>query len=111
LAEFRPNGDYPLNAQKNYQEALNIAQNAEKGLAPTHPIRLGLALNFSVCYYEILHDSAKACELAKHAFDEAIAKLDHLDDASYKDSTLIMQLLRDNLILWTQDNEEQGDDE
>jgi 14-3-3 protein epsilon len=64
-----------------------------------------------VCYYEILHDATKACELAKSAFDEAIAKLDHLDDASYKDSTLIMQLLRDNLILWTQDSGDQGDDE
>ena len=33
---------------------------------------------------------------------QAIAKLDALDEASYKDSTLIMQLLRDNLTLWTQ---------
>lgn len=31
------------------------------------------------------------------AFDEAIAELDSLNEDSYKDSTLIMQLLRDNL--------------
>ena len=43
----------------------------------------------------------QACDLAKSAFDQAIAKLDQLDEASYKDSTLIMQLLRDNLTLWT----------
>jgi len=59
-----------------------------------------------VCFYEILKDQKKACELAKKAFDDAISKLDQLDEASYKDSTLIMQLLRDNLTLWTSDNAE-----
>lgn len=41
-------------------------------------------MNFSVCYYEILKNPSKACTLAKEAFDEAIQKLDSLDDASYK---------------------------
>lgn len=76
---------------------------ADEGLEATHPIRLGLALNFSVFYYEILNSPDRACRLAKQAFDEAIAKLDELAEESYKDSTLIMQLLRDNLTLWTSD--------
>ncbi|CAL5369608.1 unnamed protein product [Camellia sinensis] len=37
------------------------------------------------------------------AFEEAIAKLDTLGEESYKDSTFIMQRIRDNLTLWTSD--------
>jgi len=81
-----------------YKRAFELSQNV---LEPTHPIRLGLALNYSVCFYEILKDKKKACQLAKDAFDEAISKLDKLEESDYKDSTLIMQLLRDNLTLWT----------
>lgn len=39
--------------------------------------------------------------MARQAFDDAIADLDNVDDEHYKDSTLIMQLIRDNLTLWT----------
>ncbi|CAI5449727.1 unnamed protein product [Caenorhabditis angaria] len=87
-------------SQDAYQEAFDLAK-AEMG--PTHPIRLGLALNFSVFYYEILNAPDNACQLAKQAFDDAITELDTLSEESYKDSTLIMQLLRDNLTLWTSD--------
>merc|ERR1711915_1114666 len=83
-----------------YKSASDIASS---DLPPTHPIRLGLALNFSVFYYEILNSPDQACHIAKQAFDDAIAELDTLNEESYKDSTLIMQLLRDNLTLWTSD--------
>lgn len=91
-----------------YRQAFELA---EKKLNSTHPIRLGLALNYSVCYYEILKDKDKACDLAKSAFDQAISKLDKLEEADYKDSTLIMQLLRDNLTLWTSDDPDDNDDD
>lgn len=84
-----------------YQAASGVAS---ADLPPTHPIRLGLALNFSVFYYEILNSPDRACHIAKQAFDDAIAELDTLSEESYKDSTLIMQLLRDNLTLWTSDH-------
>jgi len=49
-------------------------------LKTTHPIRLGLALNFSVFYYEVLNNPTKACELAKEAFDDAIAEIEHIEE-------------------------------
>lgn len=88
-------------AHEAYKGATDVAQT---DLAPTHPIRLGLALNFSVFYYEILNSPDRACHLAKQAFDDAIAELDSLSEESYRDSTLILQLLRDNLTLWTSDS-------
>ncbi|XP_030847764.1 14-3-3 family protein artA isoform X1 [Strongylocentrotus purpuratus] len=103
LAEFsldskrKSASDQSLAAYKTAVEIAGIE------LTPTHPIRLGLALNFSVFYYEILNSPDRACRLAKTAFDDAIAELDNLNEESYKDSTLIMQLLRDNLTLWTSD--------
>ncbi|KAJ5601917.1 14-3-3 family protein ArtA [Penicillium lagena] len=119
LAEFAI-GDRRKGAADASLEAYKAATEiAQTDLAPTHPIRLGLALNFSVFYYEILNSPDQACHLAKLAFDDAIAgkyffavsvreknltsdaELDTLSEESYKDSTLIMQLLRDNLTLWT----------
>lgn len=54
-------------------------------------------------YYEILQAPEVACKLAKQAFDNAIADLDGLEEDEYRDSATIMQLLRDNLTLWTSD--------
>jgi 14-3-3 protein epsilon len=130
LAEFAT-GDKRSDSSNKSLEAYKAASDvAVTELPPTHPIRLGLALNFSVFYYEILNSRAssqavpcpqtsrpwpvlsalfaadRACHLAKQAFDEAIAELDTLSEESYKDSTLIMQLLRDNLTLWTSDMQE-----
>jgi len=108
LAEFASG-----NARKEAAENSLIAYKAASDIAvlelpPTHPIRLGLALNFSVFYYEILNSPDRACQLAKSAFDDAISELDTLSEDSYKDSTLIMQLLRDNLTLWTSDMSNEG---
>ena len=81
-----------------YSDASNLAAQA---LSSTHPVKLGLALNHSVFFYEIMQNPEKACNMARSAFDEAISDLDNVEDDDYKDATLIMQLLRDNLTLWT----------
>jgi len=89
-------------AKAAYAEATKVAEN---DLVVTHPIRLGLALNYSVFMYEVLSQPDGACKMARSAFEDAIAELDNVGEDSYKDSTLIMQLLRDNLTLWTSDQE------
>lgn len=105
MAELKCDPNHGKSSQEKYEKAFNVAVKPVGGLPATHPIRLGLALNYSVCYYEILDEQDKACNIAKTAFDEAISQLDKLDEPSYKDSTLIMQLLRDNLTLWTSEAE------
>mmetsp|Transcript_10477 Transcript_10477/g.15628 ORF Transcript_10477/g.15628 Transcript_10477/m.15628 type:complete len:270 (+) Transcript_10477:403-1212(+) len=104
LAEVDAKGDHAKEAVKYYMEGSELAKTHLKS---THPVRLGLSLNLSVCHYEILKDEEKACTVAKEAFDDAIAQLESLDEKSYKDSTLIMQLLRDNLSIWTHKKEQE----
>ena len=108
VASEKENRDEVIkSAESAYDDAFETAM---KHLGPTHPIRLGLALNFSVFFYEIKNDPELACKRAKAAFDEAIQELDdNVSKESYKDSTLIMQLLRDNLTLWTADDGAEDD--
>ena len=106
MAEFTVGADRNAAAEKASEAYTEAQQISTEKLPKTHPIRLGLALNFSVFYYEIKSDPSKACDTAKQAFDDAISELDQLQEDQYKDSTLIMQLLRDNLTLWTSDIQE-----
>jgi len=105
IAEFTE-GEGKSGAANSAHQAYNQAMEvATTDLVVTHPIRLGLALNFSVFHYEVLGNPEEACKMARQAFEDAIAELDSVSEDSYKDSTLIMQLLRDNLTLWTSDGE------
>ncbi|KAH0473122.1 MAG: uncharacterized protein KVP18_000615 [Porospora cf. gigantea A] len=107
LCEFNPetSQEQIQKARESYEKATKLAVD----LPSTHAIRLGLALNFSVFHYEILLSPAEACQMAQHAFDEAIAELDNVSEDTYRDSTLIMQLLRDNLTLWFSDGNKKTD--
>lgn len=93
-------------ALDSYKAAMEDA----KKLRHTHPIKLGLALNFSVFYYEILGYPDIAVTHAKTAFDEALPDLDEVQEDEYADTASIMQLLRDNLTLWTSDRDMNEED-
>mmetsp|Transcript_52935 Transcript_52935/g.133146 ORF Transcript_52935/g.133146 Transcript_52935/m.133146 type:complete len:258 (+) Transcript_52935:162-935(+) len=114
LSEFKTADALKDASDKAHAAYKAASELANEKLAPTNPIRLGLGLNFSVFNYEILHSPEEAIRLAKQAFEDAISQIDTLDEDAYKDSTLIMQLLRDNLTLWTsemQDEPDQGDED
>merc|ERR1711976_640132 len=82
IAEFTE-GDKKTQAAENarlaYEEASKVA---EKDLVVTHPIRLGLALNYSVFQYEVLSNPEEACKMARTAFEDAIAELDNVSEDS-----------------------------
>ena len=92
-------------AEKVYKEAYEMAN---KDLPIANSTRLGLALNYSVFYYEIKGLKEEACSIAKNAFDESMKVLDDLEKSKAKDTLLIIQLLKENLILWSNEmNEEE----
>lgn len=93
-------------AEKAYKDAYDVA---EKNIPISSSTRLGLALNFSVFYYEIKGQKEIACQIAKNAFEESIKILDDLEKNKAKDTILIIQLLKENLILWN--NELDGGDD
>ena len=109
VAEFASGDRHKKAADSAFEAYSKANQLANEALATTDPIRLGLALNYSVFYYEVKNDPKQACQLAKQAFDDAIAEIEKIEEEDYKDSTTIMQLIRDNLTLWTTELEA-GDD-
>ncbi|XLS56351.1 hypothetical protein HN51_006106, partial [Arachis hypogaea] len=101
LLKFAVGDDRKISADAA-MEAYTAAQDiAVVDLAPSSPIRLGLILNFSVFCHEILNEPDKACDMAKQGIEEAIAEIKTLAEPPNKDTTLIIQLLRDNLSSWT----------
>ena len=100
IAEFATGNERKGAADYSFVAYTNASDIAMAELPTTHPNRLGLALNFAVLYYDILNSPVRAFRLAKAAVDNAISELDVLSEESYKDSTLILQLLSDNLTIW-----------
>ena len=86
-----------IKTEKIYKEATDMAN---KELNINNSTRLGLALNYSVFYYEIKKAKEEAINIAKNAFDEAMKIIDDLEISKAKDTLLIIQMLKENLISW-----------
>ena len=99
--------DVKQKAKQAYEEANAI------DLPACNPIKLGLALNYSVFNYEVLKDHARACELADSALQQALDKIDELEEDDFRDAKSIIELLKENLTLWKEEEEdnEQGVDD
>jgi hypothetical protein len=77
-------------------------------LPACNPIKLGLALNYSVFHYEVNKKSKEACEVADKALTDAMAKIDDVDEETFRDAKSIIELLKENLIIWKEEEEEEG---
>lgn len=86
-----------------YQEATEAA----KSLKSNNPIKLGLALNYSVFYYEVLNNPLEAINIANTAFNDGITNLENIVENQYKDATNILQLLKENINMWSGDLQEE----
>lgn len=93
-------------AREGALEHYKQADAAGKDLPACNPIKLGLALNFSVFYYEVMQDNKQACQLAETALQDAMNKIDDVDEETFRDAKSIIELLKENLTLW---KEEEGD--
>jgi 14-3-3 protein epsilon len=105
-AEVTVDSEYEKNhklSEAAYAEGYKLAET----LPISNPIRLGLALNYSVLHYEVKLNKEEAMKIAKQAYDEAMKIIDDLDKNKSKDTILIIQLLKENLGLWNNDNEEE----
>jgi len=100
-------GDQKKTFGENSLKSYNYASNDAKQLAIGNPIRLGLALNFSVFYFEVMNDQKIACEIAKETLDLAKKELGNVDeeDDEHKDAFSIINLLQENLNMWTSEDE------
>mmetsp|Transcript_1627 Transcript_1627/g.2583 ORF Transcript_1627/g.2583 Transcript_1627/m.2583 type:complete len:318 (-) Transcript_1627:91-1044(-) len=102
LAEFKTGMAFSEAVDSAHDAYMSAFTLAEKSLCKMNHVRLGLALNLSVFYFEIVRDCQKACRIANTAYDGALEDVDMHPERLGKDSALILQLLRDNIKLWTE---------
>lgn len=98
-------GDVLAKARDGALQHYKEAETAGQTLHACNPIKLGLALNFSVFHYEVMQDNKQACTLAETALQEAMNKIDDVDEETFRDAKSIIELLKENLTLW---KEEEG---
>ncbi|KAK2958473.1 putative 14-3-3 protein like protein [Blattamonas nauphoetae] len=111
LAEFvsgTAKQDAARNARQNYQTATEMGK---AHLPPESPDRLSVAMNYSTFFFDILNSTDRAIAVAKEAFDDAIGQIDKLEEKEFVRASMICQLLRDNISLWTRVKTEEEDEQ
>jgi 14-3-3 protein epsilon len=99
------------NLDKVKQQALKAYTEANEITLPAcNPIKLGLALNFSVFHYEAMKNHKAACDLADQSLQEALEKIDELEEDDFRDAKSIIELLKENLTLWREEEQDGGND-
>lgn len=93
-------GDQRQRAAEDAKIAYGAGTSEAASLSSVHPVRLGLALNFSVFQHEVLGDTVGAVETAKAALKAAADNFNEIPEESRNDAYLTIQLLQDNLALW-----------
>ena len=75
LAEFTTGENRATIVESSEKAYSNAREISKKNMQPTQPIKLGLAFNYSIFYYEIQSAPEQACHLAKTALDDTITEL------------------------------------
>jgi 14-3-3 protein epsilon len=99
-------GDQLDTVKSGALENYKLAQSSSESLNACNPIRLGLALNFSVFHYEVMNNHKAACELGEQALSDALEKIDDVDEETFRDAKSIIELLKENLSLWKEEEEQ-----
>jgi 14-3-3 protein epsilon len=103
-------GEQLETVKKGALENYEAAQTTCASLNACNPIRLGLALNLSVFFYEVMNNHKKACELGEQALTEALEKIDDVDEETFRDAKSIIELLKENLSLWKEEDQNAVED-
>jgi 14-3-3 protein epsilon len=100
--------DFKAKVAEDALNAYNEASSIAKSLPVLNPIALGLALNFSVFYYEVKNDHETACKIASEAIDKADKELPNIDEDAEenRDTVSIVNLLKENLEMWKSEADE-----
>lgn len=109
IAEYAQ-GDLKNKVADGAADSYKSASLAAKELSAVHPISLGLALNYSVFFYEVMNDQEQACKIAKDTLDVAnkeLPRMEEEDNDDCRDAVSIINLLRENLEMWKIEAEDQ----
>ena len=103
LCEISKDKDLLEKAEKKYKEAYNKAM---KDLPYINSERIGLCLNFALFNYEVKGDKKEGYRIAKNCFEESMKYLEELEKFKSKDALMLIQLLKENLIFWSSEMNE-----